>query len=144
MWRRLVARYLGVVEAVGSSPATQTSREPRHAIRVLRFFFFIVFCFAFKVDYKKLKRKNKQNPCNIYCYRDLIMLIVNKILPFFSEVVKTQTCRRLMLSLFTHTCNNKNNDCYDVRQHFEKFLGFSSKSLNIVVCIAQCTENKGT
>ena len=24
VWRRLVARYLGVVEAVGSSPATQT------------------------------------------------------------------------------------------------------------------------
>ena len=32
VWRRLVARYLGVVEAVGSSPATQTkiggSNEP--------------------------------------------------------------------------------------------------------------------
>ena len=26
VWRRLVARYLGVVEAVGSNPATQTSR----------------------------------------------------------------------------------------------------------------------
>ncbi len=27
MWRRLVARYLGVVEAVGSSPVTQTSKN---------------------------------------------------------------------------------------------------------------------
>ena len=27
VWRRLVARYLGVVEAVGSSPATQTKLE---------------------------------------------------------------------------------------------------------------------
>ncbi len=26
MWRRLVARYLGVVEAVGSSPVTQTQQ----------------------------------------------------------------------------------------------------------------------
>ena len=26
VWRRLVARYLGVVEAVGSSPATQTKQ----------------------------------------------------------------------------------------------------------------------
>ena len=27
VWRRLVARYLGVVEAVGSSPVTPTSRK---------------------------------------------------------------------------------------------------------------------
>ena len=27
VWRRLVARYLGVVEAVGSSPATQTNQR---------------------------------------------------------------------------------------------------------------------
>ena len=27
VWRRLVARYLGVVEAVGSTPATQTKFE---------------------------------------------------------------------------------------------------------------------
>ncbi len=27
MWRRLVARYLGVVEAVGSSPVTQTQQN---------------------------------------------------------------------------------------------------------------------
>ena len=32
MWRRLVARYLGVVEAVGSSPVTQTMK--RHAVSV--------------------------------------------------------------------------------------------------------------
>ena len=29
VWRRLVARYLGVVEAVGSSPVTPTSRKVR-------------------------------------------------------------------------------------------------------------------
>ncbi len=29
VWRRLVARYLGVVEAVGSSPVTQTIENPR-------------------------------------------------------------------------------------------------------------------
>ena len=27
VWRRLVARYLGVVEAAGSSPVTQTKRK---------------------------------------------------------------------------------------------------------------------
>ena len=27
VWRSLVARYLGVVEAVGSSPATQTKKQ---------------------------------------------------------------------------------------------------------------------
>ena len=33
VWRRLVARYLGVVEAVGSSPVTPTSRKVRkHAV----------------------------------------------------------------------------------------------------------------
>lgn len=38
VWRRLVARYLGVVEAVGSSPVTPT-------IRLCRFFckvFFVI------------------------------------------------------------------------------------------------------
>ena len=44
MWRRLVARYLGVVEAAGSNPVTQTSRVSQHAFRVLRrFCFFYVF-----------------------------------------------------------------------------------------------------
>ena len=28
VWRRLVARYLGVVEAAGSSPVTQTKEKP--------------------------------------------------------------------------------------------------------------------
>ena len=30
VWRRLVARYLGVVEAVGSNPATQTKAAGVH------------------------------------------------------------------------------------------------------------------
>ena len=41
---QLVARYLGVVEAAGSSPVTQTSLEPRHANRVRGFFFFKLKC----------------------------------------------------------------------------------------------------
>ena len=40
VWRRLVARYLGVVEAVGSSPVTPTSRKVRkHAVYGLFSFF---------------------------------------------------------------------------------------------------------
>ncbi len=41
MWRRLVARYLGVVEAVGSNPATQTKSQ--------RAAWFFGFFFAFQV-----------------------------------------------------------------------------------------------
>ena len=47
MWRRLVARYLGVVEAVGSNPATRTIAEARMNARCLvfmRVFFIFQFC----------------------------------------------------------------------------------------------------
>ena len=32
VWRSLVARYLGVVEAVGSNPATQTKRSRKRTV----------------------------------------------------------------------------------------------------------------
>ena len=38
VWRRLVARYLGVVEAVGSSPVTPTIRPCRFFCKV----FFVI------------------------------------------------------------------------------------------------------
>ena len=40
---QLVARLSGGQEAVGSSPATRTSREPRHAIRVVEVLLFFSF-----------------------------------------------------------------------------------------------------
>ena len=40
VWRRLVARYLGVVEAAGSSPVTQTKKYARAKARV--YFFVLV------------------------------------------------------------------------------------------------------
>ncbi len=39
VWRRLVARYLGVVEAVGSSPVTPTIYLKSHALWSVGFFY---------------------------------------------------------------------------------------------------------
>ncbi len=41
VWRRLVARYLGVVEAVGSSPVTPTKTHTYELI-IFRYVFAIV------------------------------------------------------------------------------------------------------
>ena len=38
VWRSLVARYLGVVEAVGSNPATQTKTPEREGVIVIRYY----------------------------------------------------------------------------------------------------------
>ena len=53
----MVERCVRDAEAAGSSPVTSTSREPRRAIRVLRFFFFYGFNLAFEVVYKHLTKK---------------------------------------------------------------------------------------
>ncbi len=39
----MVERYVRDVEVASSNLVTSTSREPRHAIRVLRFFFFVIY-----------------------------------------------------------------------------------------------------
>ena len=63
-------------------------------------------------------------------------------LSFFSEVVETEILRRLILSLLTHACYNKNDDCYNVGEHFEELLSFCAETLNVVVCITESTEEE--
>ena len=41
VWRRLVARYLGVVEAAGSNPVTQTIKETSFVYQDKRGFFLL-------------------------------------------------------------------------------------------------------
>ena len=66
------------------------------------------------------------------------------ILSFFSEVVKTEALRRLMLSLLTHTCDYKNDDGYHVGKHLEEFLRLGTESLNVVIRITESTEEERT
>ena len=48
VWRSLVARYLGVVEAVGSNPATQTKTPEREYVR--EFFAYSISGFNCSID----------------------------------------------------------------------------------------------
>ena len=44
------------------------------------------------------------------------------VLSFFSKVGKAQCCRGLIFFAASGTCDNKNNYCYKVGEHFEKLL----------------------
>ena len=71
------ARLRGVCpRRTGSSPVTRTSREPRHAIRVLRFFFFIVSTSRLRLvmNIRTNFLLSKEN--GIFCF--LVFGIINK------------------------------------------------------------------
>ena len=48
VWRSLVSRLVRDQEAMGSSPVTPTSREPRHAIHAVEVLLFLGFFLRFK------------------------------------------------------------------------------------------------
>ena len=75
MWRRLVARYLGVVEAAGSSPVTQT-KNPNSTIWLgLDFIFYIdvTGLETYEGAYPKITIENKKS-VNL-SYKSFINLI---------------------------------------------------------------------
>ena len=112
VWLSLVERCVRDAEAAGSSPVTSTSREPRHAIRVLRFFFFIVSTSRLRLVintrtkiprtlgswgfYSLLFTSTKTRACYFYWNNNTILLhyecncviIINKVLIICKDIKK--------------------------------------------------------
>jgi len=88
-----------------------------------------------------IKRARKSRP---FCVQNAVSALAETalVLSFFSEVVNSKALRRLMLSLFTHTCDYKHDDGYHVGKHLEELLCFGAESLNIVIRIAESTEEE--
>ena len=49
-------------------------------------------------------------------------------LSFFSEIGKTKSRRRLILSALSYACEDKNDNSYNVGEHLEYFLHSHAKS----------------
>ena len=67
VWRRLVARYLGVVEAVGSSPVTPTMKSLQFSVRT--------FCFMLITIIYKYKKISPAKSRGDLLYRYLFRLL---------------------------------------------------------------------
>ena len=66
-------------------------------------------------------------------------------LSFFSEIIDTETLRRLVFTACPHTGEDEDNECYNIRYHLIQFLEFHvfHSRRNIKIEDVQTAEQNG-
>ena len=67
-----------------------------------------------------------------------------KFLPFFSEIIETEMCGRLIFSFLSDAYKNKHHNSYDVGEHFNKLFCTTGKAGNIDADDVKSAKQEGT